>query len=152
MKIRPTTLDDLPALQKVLEATGLFPTEMLPDMIHSFLGDEPGDELWTTCEDAGQATGFCYAAPEPLADGTWNMLAIAVDPSRQGTGHGKALVRHLEDALRKRGQRILIADTSGLEEYEGTRAFYRGGGYCEEARIRDFWADGDDKVTFWKAL
>jgi ribosomal protein S18 acetylase RimI-like enzyme len=58
----------------------------------------------------------------------------------------------LEADLRAKGARILIADTSGSDEFTQTRAFYRKNGYSEEARIRDFWADGDDKVVFWKSL
>jgi hypothetical protein len=46
----------------------------------------------------------------------------------------------------------LIADTSGTDDFAPTRAFYRKNGYAEEARIRDFWAKGDDKVVFWTAL
>jgi ribosomal protein S18 acetylase RimI-like enzyme len=90
--------------------------------------------------------------PEALTDGTWNMLAIAVLPARQGEGRGGALVARLEAILRDRGQRVLIADTSGTDAFARTRAFYRVNGYAEEARIRDFWAEGDDKVVFWKSL
>lgn len=50
------------------------------------------------------------------------------------------------------GVRILLADTSGTEDFAATRGFYAAKGYTEEARIRDFWAAGDDKVTFRKAL
>ena len=32
------------------------------------------------------AVGFCYAVPEELADGAWNMLAIAVCPQKRGGG------------------------------------------------------------------
>jgi ribosomal protein S18 acetylase RimI-like enzyme len=61
-------------------------------------------------------------------------------------------VRHLEGELLARGQRLLIADTSGTPEFGQTREFYRKNGYTEEARIRDFWAAGNDKVVFWKRL
>ena len=80
------------------------------------------------------------------------MLAIAVLPSSQGLGHGGALVAHLEAVLRRRKQRILIVDTSGVDAFARTRDFYRKSGYTEEARIRDFWATGDDKIVFWKSL
>lgn len=152
MEIRPTTSADIPAMKLVLDRTGLFPSEMLPDMLSSFLSGSGSDEVWMTAEVEGEVIGFCYAAPEMMTEGAWNMLAIAVLPDRQGTGAGSALVAELENRLRAEGQRLLIADTSGTEEFARTRAFYRRNGYTEEARVRDFWAEGDDKVTFWKSL
>lgn len=150
--IRETQSQDIPALKVVLDETGLFPGDMLPDLIAPFLSDEESGDVWLTCESDGQPVGFCYAVPEELADGAWNMLALAVRPGTQGNGLGAALVAELEDKLRQNGQRILIADTSGTAEYKKTRAFYRNNGYTEEARIRDFWGPNDDKVVFWKSL
>ncbi len=144
--------DDVAALQEVLNGTELFPSEMLPDMVNSFLSDEESSEIWLTCEVDGNPVGFCYAVPEELAEGAWNMLAIAVLPTQQGGGLGSAISMHLETELKERGQRILIVDTSGTEEFKQTREFYRKNGYTEEARIRDFWATGDDKIVFWKSL
>lgn len=152
MKIRPTTPDDIPDLQAVLDATELFPSDMLPDMFKRSLSGDQSADMWLTCEMGGKVVGFCYAAPEDMAEGAWNMLAIAVLPTEQGNGCGGAIARHLEDALRKSGQRILLADTSGTDAFAQTRNFYRKNGYSEEARIRDFWAPGDDKIVFWKAL
>ncbi len=152
MKIRPTKQDDIAALQEVLNGTELFPSEMLPDMVSGFLANDESADIWLTCEANGKAVGFCYAVPEELAEGAWNMLAVAVLPSEQGGGCGGAIIKHLEAVLKKRGQRILIADTSGADAFVQTRAFYRKNGYVEEARIRDFWAAGDDKIVFWKPL
>jgi len=152
MNVRPTKLEDIPALQAVLDETDLFPADMLPGLVSNFLASEDSADLWMSCEVNGTAVGFCYAVPEQLTDGTWNMLAIAVHPESQGGGYGAALVRSLETALRARRQRILLADTSGTDEFTLTRSFYRKNGYVEEARIRDFWARGDDKVVFWKRL
>jgi hypothetical protein len=53
---------------------------------------------------------------------------------------------------REKGERVLIIETSGVPSFEPTRAFYRNHGYAEEARIREFYGPGDDKVVFWKAL
>lgn len=150
--VRMTSAGDVPALQKVLDETGLFPGEMLPDMIDGFLSGSEHDCIWLTCEVDAKPVGLCYAIPEQLTDGTWNMLALAVLPSVQGTGCGRALVTGIEDAMQSRGVRIVIVDTSGTAEFAATRAFYRGVGYEEEARIRDFWSGGDDKVIFRKAL
>ena len=140
----------MPALSKVLDATDLFPSELLKDMIAA---RETGDgTLWLTADDDGEPCGFCVTSPEALAEGTWNMLAIAVLPDRQGTGIGKALVAHTETLLQQHNARILIVDTSGTPEFAATRRFYLRSGFDEEARIRDFWGPSDDKVVFWKAM
>lgn len=152
MSIRPSVAGDIPALQRVLEGTGLFPPEMLPDMMGGFLADADSPEIWLTAEAEGEAVGFCYAAPETLTEGTWNMLAIAVLPEWQGKRIGAAIVAGLEATLRAQGQRVLIADTSGPDDFRETRDFYRKNGYREEARIHDFWAEGNDKIVFWKRL
>jgi ribosomal protein S18 acetylase RimI-like enzyme len=152
MNIRPTQLEDILALKDVLDSMELFPSEMLPDMVSDFLGDDESHDVWLTCEMEGKAKGFCYAVTEKLTDGTWNMLALAVHPSMQGKGIGSAVVKHLETTLLERGQRVLIAETSGTQEFESTREFYRKNGFFEEARIRDFWAAGNDKIVFWKKL
>ncbi len=152
MHIRDTQSGDVPGLTRVLEETGLFPVEMLPGLLEAFLSESPSSDVWLTCEQDGEPVGFCYTVPEELAEGTWNMLAIGVRPGLQGKGAGAALVAELEARLRTLGQRVLIADTSGTAEFDRTREFYRKNGYVDEARIRDFWGPGDDKVTFWKSL
>lgn len=152
MKIHPTQSADVPALQRVLEDTGLFPAEMLPDMISPFIAASNGEERWLTCLDENQAIGLCYARAEPFTDGTWNMLALGVLAAKQGRGAGSALVQQLEADLSADGHRLLIVDTSGTPDFAGARAFYCKNGYAEEARIRDYWAPGDDKVTFRKAF
>jgi ribosomal protein S18 acetylase RimI-like enzyme len=58
----------------------------------------------------------------------------------------------VEAQLATEGVRILLVDTSGTAEFKRTRAFYDMLGYEREARIRDYWSEGDDKVTFRKSL
>lgn len=152
MNIRPTNSHDIADLQQILDETELFPSDMLPEMLSSFLAGDACEQLWLTCERNNSPVGFCYAAPEKLTEGTWNMLAIAIAPTEQGAGVGAALTQALEDQLRSTNQRVLIADTSGLPEFKRTRNFYLKIGYTQAARIPDFWDEGDDKVTFWKKL
>ncbi len=158
VKVRPTRREDLSDLQRVLDTTGLFPSEMLPEMLGDSLSQglecapEAGHDIWLSCVTKGVVAGFCMAVPEKLTEGTWNMLAIAVLSEKQGDGLGSLILRELEAALRDRKQRLLIVDTSGSDAFAATRSFYRKNGYVEEARIRDFWAPGDDKIVLWKAL
>ena len=73
-------------------------------------------------------------------------------PDRQRQGRGATLLRHVEQTLAAGGGRMLLVETSGLPEFDRARAFYAKCGFEEEARIRDFYAAGDDKIVFRKVL
>lgn len=151
MTIRAATGDDRPGLTALIDAVGLFPGEMLPEMMVGYLDGTAPHDHWLVF-DANTLSGVVYFVPERMTTGTWNMLLIAVHPFYQGTGVGTALVTEVERRLSQQGERILIVETSGLDGFERTRAFYRHLGYDEEARIRDFYQTGEDKVVFRKAL
>ena len=152
--IRPSTPDDTIALIAIADAIGFQPTELdqLSEMLSDyFSGDSNSDRFWLTDDDNGPV-GVAYCEAERMTNRTWNLQLIAIRPDRQGQGRGATLLRHVEQTLTARGERMLLVETSGLPEFERTRAFYRQCGYEEEARIRDFYATGDDKVVFRKVL
>ncbi len=151
MTPRPPVPADIPAIRLVLQDTGLFPPEMLEELIYPFFDNADQAEQWFVLESQPDGVvGFGFVRPEPLADGTWNVVAIGVRRHAQRKGAGAAMMRYVEDLLAD--QRVLIVETSGKPEFARARAFYSKLGYAQEATIRDYWADGDDKVTFWKAL
>jgi ribosomal protein S18 acetylase RimI-like enzyme len=149
--IRAVTRADLGALRGVIDATGLFPSELLEDMAAGHLGGSAADEIWLTFDD-GLPAAVAYCAPEPITQGTWNLLLVAVHPQRHGEGIGTALMRHVETLLEARNGRLLLIETSGSDSFARTRAFYRRIGYEEEARIREFYQAGEDMIVFRKAL
>ena len=149
--ITPTTAEDIQTIQSIVDQTGLFPADLVPDLLDPFLTEQT-TEFWRTARIAQKIVGFAYIVPEMLAEGTWNLTAIAIAPSHQRSGAGSVLLNAVEDHLRTLHQRILLVDTSSTEDFEMARGFYIRNGYDEEARIRDFWAEGDDKVVFRKAL
>ncbi len=142
---------DVEGVATVLDSTGLFPASLIGEMAEPYF-QKDAPHHWLVASEGGRVLGFTYAAPERFTAGTINLLAIAVHRSDQRRGVGQALVRGLEERLRGRGQRILIVETSGLEDYASARAFYAGLGFAQEARIRDFYRDGEDKIIFWKRL
>ena len=139
-------------LKAVIDATGLFPSEMLDDMAAPYFNGEAPDDFWLTAYTSKQPVAVAYCAPERMTQGTWNLLLIAVHPNQQRQGVGAALMHHVEAVLEARGERILLVETSGLPAFAGTRAFYQHIGYVEEARIREYYQAGDDKIIFRKAL
>ena len=150
--VRIVGRQDLGALKMVVDATELFASHLLDDMLEAFLAGEQPDECWLTVDEGAGPLAVAYCAPERMTDGTSNLLLIAVHPDHQGRRVGQALMREVETSEAARGQRVLLVETSGLPEFERTREFYRRLGYTEEARIREYYAAGEDKVVFWKAL
>ncbi len=153
--IRPIAPDDRTALIALAEASGLFQpheTELLNQMLSDYFGGATdSQDFWLTDDDDG-LVGVAYVAPERMTEGTWNLYLIAVHPDRQRQGRGAALLAQVEQMLAQRGERLLLVETSGTESFEYVRAFYRQSGYEEEARIRDFYTAGVDKIVFRKAL
>lgn len=152
LSIRPAQPADLPAIEQILQTIELFPPEMLGDMMAPYLTDQDSTDHWFVAIEEEHAVAFGYAVQEQLTEGTFNLLAIGVEAFRQGKGIGKQMMAYLEEHLAAKGGRILIVDTSGAEDFAPTRKFYHQLGYAEEARIRDFWAAGEDKVTYWKRI
>ena len=149
--IRPVTSEDLPALKAVIDANDLFPSDMLDEMISDYLHNEDSNDYWFTYDD-GQPVAIAYCAPEKMTQGTWNLYLIAIHPDRQRSGLGASMLHHIEQKLAKLGERMLLVETSGLQSFEGTREFYRKCGYSQEARIREFYQAGEDKIVFRKLL
>ncbi|PSB16281.1 GNAT family N-acetyltransferase [filamentous cyanobacterium CCP2] len=152
--IRPSTPDDAATLIDIANAIGFQPNELeaLSEMLAGyFRGDSDRTHFWITDDDNGPV-GVAYCEPERMTDRTWNLQLIAIRPDRQGEGRGAALLHYVEQTLEARGGRMLLVETSGLPSFDRTRSFYVKCGYEEEARIRDFYATGDDKIVFRKVL
>ena len=114
------------------------------------------DHRWLVASDErDEVVGGAYYAPEPFADRVWNLYFLAVEPTGHRSGLGGALIGHVEKELREAGPsvaRVLIVETSSLHTYAQARSFYAKQGFDEEARIREFYGPGDNKVVFWKSL
>ena len=154
--IRPAQPADTASILELAVASGMFgadETEPLAEVLTGYFAGEAGEgDAWVIDEHEGVSVGVAYYSPAPFADRTWYVKMIAVHPDRQGNGRGATLMRHVEEALRTTGQRVLLVETSGLPKYDRTREFYAKCGYDREARIRDFYTDGDDMIVFRKAL
>ncbi|WP_306642093.1 GNAT family N-acetyltransferase [Sanyastnella coralliicola] len=149
--IRPIVENDLPSIKHILDSSQLFPSEMLHEMISGYLYAD-AEEFWFCFEEEGQPIGFGFCAPEKLTEGTYNLYAIAFTEETQGGGRGKQMMDYIEQLLQSKNGRVLIVETSSLDEYQKTRAFYVKCGYVKEAVIREFYAPGEDKVVFYKKL
>ena len=149
--IRNTTESDFDALIALAQSSGLFEAEQT-DVLASMLRSPHQDDVWFTDEESGVPIGVAYLAPEKMTDGTWNLYWIAVAPEHQRNGRGKKILEHVQNWLIEKQQRILLIETAGIAEFDYVRKFYADNGFESEARIRDFYEAGVDKVVFRKSL
>ena len=153
--LRPTHLDDSPALLRLAEATAFFKPheiEALDEVLTDYhAANRDYGHRCVTLTDAEQAEtilGFAYFAPTAMTDRTWELWWLAVDPTVQGRGHGRTLLDFFEAEVLARSGRLMLIETSGTPLYAGTRGFYLKAGYVVVAEIPDFYADGDGKVIY----
>jgi ribosomal protein S18 acetylase RimI-like enzyme len=151
--IRNTIAADAEALISIVEGSGQFDADGIAHVkgtLEHYLSGE-SEAIWLTADDT-EPVGVAYCAPEAMTDGTWNLLMLWTRKDRGGQGHGKALVEKVAFDAIARGARLLIVETSGLPDFEPARAFYAKCGFKQEARIRNFFAAGDDKLVYTKPL
>jgi len=157
--VRPATDGDVGPIQRLAVDNGMFvPGDLagFDEMLRGYLDGSLDQHRWIVALDPdGRIAGAAYYAPEPFADRVWNLYFLAVDPHLHRHGVGTTLVAHVETSLRGAGEqlaRVLLVETSSTDDYEGARRFYGREGFDLEARIREFYGPGDDKVVFWKSL
>ena len=131
------------------------PEEMggFDEMLSGYLNGSAPDHHWVVAESSGEVVGAGYYAGEPFGDRVWNLYFLAVHPDLHRQGIGGAVVDHVAEHLRTLGDaaaRVLVVETSSTDAYHQARSFYVTHGFDEEARIREFYGPGDDKVVFWR--
>lgn len=147
---------DVPALRHLVAATRVFYREeraVALEVLEARLtqGRKSGYEF-LFAERAGELLGYCAWGKVPLTRASYDLYWIAVAPGAQGQGVGQALMARTEEVVARRGGGGLYIETSSRGVYARTRRFYRDAGYRQVARLRDFYAAGDDKVVFCKVV
>ena len=159
--IRNAKSSDLPDLKRIAEGTGMFlGTELdsfLSEMTAYLSAVEGGEgrpaELVVATDGESETApvmGAAYFMPEVMAQGVMNLLFLGVLPAARKRGFGQALLDRFEQAVRERAARLAIIETASDDMFAPAWALYRKAGYDEEARVRDFFDDGLDKLVFRK--
>ena len=147
---------DITAVRRLVAATGFFtPAEIAiaAELVEERLlrGDASGYHFVLADGDRRLAGYACFG-PIAGTESSFDLFWIAVDPSTQGSGIGRAVLARAEDAMRAMGATRHYAETSSTEPYAPTRAFYERTGFREVACIADFYRPGDGKVIYERVL
>lgn len=163
VSVREITSRDRAAVARLLSRIDQFkPDEVAValELVDASLRDARGSgyECLVACvETAGASTdegvvGYLCVGPTPMTEATWDLYWIAVDPEQQGRGIGRQLYAAFVEQLRARGGRQVRIETSSKESYAATGGFYERLGFSIDGRLRDFYAEGDDLLTFYRKV
>ena len=157
MKIRSLLEKDRAKLLSILIKTRAFTSaeiDVAMELIDIVLKDHIQKDYQIDCvgDDEDLAIGYICYGPTPMTRGTFDLYWIAVDPDFQEQGVGSKLLGFLDERVKVRGGRMILADTSTIPQYEKTQRFYVKNGFQEVARIPDYYHSGNDRITFCKRL
>ena len=143
---------DRPALAALLRATEAFTDDEVAVALELIdEGETAAADSYrfvVACDEGGAVLGYACYGLAPMTDGVYDLYWIAVDPRVQRGGVGRALLGAAEQRVRELGGRLILIETGGKPSYAATRAFYERAGYVEEARVRDYYRAGDDKIVY----
>jgi ribosomal protein S18 acetylase RimI-like enzyme len=156
--LRPMVAGDRPAIERIVAEVAVFSAgevETALELVDEWLEEGEASGYLTYVieeEDPIAVRGYVCFGPTPLTESTWDLYWVAVDPRAQGRGYGQKLLAFAEAEVRRRGGRLLLIETASQEAYGATVRFYERAGYELVSRIRDFYREGDDKLTFAKVI
>ena len=100
---------------------------------------------------SGQLTGYACFGATPMTDATFDLYWLVVAAAARGHGLGAGLFAAVEQELAGRAKLIRV-ETSSLEGQGGARRFYEKCGFKLVGAIEGFYREGDDLLTFTKAV
>jgi ribosomal protein S18 acetylase RimI-like enzyme len=171
VKVRPIQPDDRAPLGRLLRSIEQFKPEevdVAEELIVASIDDPEGSGYETlVAEDVeahaaarepdqagagAQLAGYICYGRTPMTHATYDLYWIAVDPARQGRGIGRRLYDAFVARLLVRGPAQIRIETSSKESYAATGGFYERLGFGVDGRLRDFYAEGDDLLIFYKKV
>ena len=143
-------------VREIVESTGFFHSyevDVAVDLMDARLaqGDASG-YYFVFAEVGGRTVGYACYGPIVATVGSYDLFWIAVHRDCQGRKLGRLLLEESERLVREAGGRRVYVETSNRDLYQPTRAFYEHFAYDKEAVLKDFYAPGDDKVIYVKAV
>lgn len=151
----PKENDNL-SVREIIVSTKFFydhEVEMAVELVEEWIktGESSGYHF-IFAENDGVTVAYSCFGPNEMSKTCFDLYWIATRDDFRGKGIGKKLIEETINQARNMGCKILIAETSGLPHYGPTREFYKKNGFILEAKIKDFYTMGDDKLIYTKRI
>lgn len=147
---------DIQAVRDIVASTKFFydhEVEIAVELVQERIsqGEESG-YYFVFAEVDGRTVAYSCFGSDVMSKTCFDLYWIVTHNDYRGKGIGKKILAETEKLAAEMGCIILIAETSGLPHYEPTRMFYINTGFILEAKIKDYYTLGDDKLFFTKRI
>jgi ribosomal protein S18 acetylase RimI-like enzyme len=153
--IRALRPDDRPYLVDALRSDDTFNPEEIAvalELIDNALEHGQDYAVRVAHLDSRPAAGYICYGRTPMTAATYDLYWLVTHARARGRGVASALVRSMEEELRRAGARSVRVETSQKETYGAARGLYDRMGYPVVARLTDFYRTGDDLIIYYKRL
>jgi ribosomal protein S18 acetylase RimI-like enzyme len=103
-------------------------------------------------EHKGRVIGYTCFGPIPCTRESYDLYWIVVHDDFRGLAIGRELLAKTLRLIENLGGVRIYAETSSRPQYSPTRSFYSNHGFCQEAVLKNFYDQGDDKVFYSIAI
>lgn len=149
--------EDREIIESIFELSGFF-YDFEIDIVLSIFdetidkGQENSGYYWLLIREDNDILGCAIFGPNPSSLYSWDFYWLVIERHHKNRHLGKNLIAEVERISKEGGCKILWIETSGRELYAPTRICYLNNNYIEAARLKDFYAPGDDKVLYRKDI
>ena len=146
---------DVQHIKDILASTGFF--DQAPDEIDIAVelaeyalknGNKIENYDFIFAEEDGKVLGYTCFGHTPCTLNTFEIYWIAVDATLQHGGVGRGLINEVLKKIKPLGAKKLVLYTAGRDQYIPTHRFYEAVGFKEEARLKNYYDEGDDSVIY----
>lgn len=108
--------------------------------------------VWVDGDGEEEIQGLICYGRRPMTRWSWDLYWLMVDPRARGRGIGTALLRAMEDHLRREGGRWILVETATSAPYVPARRFYARNGFRLLGTVEDFYEEGEGLAIYVKDL
>lgn len=148
---------DKDSIREILSSSGFFhdfEIDVAIELVEEALtkGTTESGYHFVFADHMGTTISYACFGPIPCTRHSFDLYWIGTHQDYRGKGLGKQVLQRVENKVKQLNGRKIYIETSSKPMYVPTRQFYLSNGYENEAILKNFYDEGDDKVVYSKSL
>ena len=157
IKIRRMTVADRIQVFNLLQLSGTHTIpeiEELMSMVDTYLFDRGQEKylVFVANDQEGRVRGYVCFGPQPTTAGTYELYHLEGIPGCELARTRQLLFEFVESRVSGERGRLLVTQFTSRPDFDELRTFYLNNDFCEAARIKDYYGEGNHQIILNKRL